>query len=82
MSSRIAVCISVRSSTEWSFRYAQMWGCSVDVFSSPAESCFATIPEIYASMVSISDMGLLSFIDCSFGIGILVVCFALSRSSL
>ena len=55
-----------------------MCGCSVVVFSKPNASCLATIPAMYSSMVSISDIGRLSLSDCGFGMGILVVCFALT----
>ena len=75
MSSSVARCMSVRSSTECPFLYAHMCGCSVFVFSNASASCCATSPDMYASIVSRSEMGRLSVCDPGFGIGILSVFF-------
>ena len=74
--------MSVRSSTECPFRYVQMCGCNVFVCSIACASVFDIFPDIYASSVSSSDIGLRSVRESGFGIGILCVCFAAVGSSL
>lgn len=54
-----------------------MCGCSACAASIAVASVLATMPAVYASMVSSSEMGRLSVIEPGFGMGILSVCFAL-----
>lgn len=72
----VARCISVRSSTECHFLYAHMWGWSALVFSNACESCCDTSTDMYASIVSRSDMGCLSVSDPGLGMGMRSVCLA------
>ena len=58
------------------FRYAHIIGFIRLVFSNSSARCLDMTPEVYASIVSIRDIGLRSVSDPGFGMGIRLVCFA------